>query len=92
MRIYVAEDIKKYMLTMESIVNIMTIFPFLVISYTIKEPQDNWRFFVRMLDLLRMHLLLRIALYIENDLTRALIKIMIAGRCYRYIQINHSLF
>ena len=60
MRIYAAEDFKKYILTMESIVNMVTIFPFMIITYTMNDPEDKWRFFVRMVDLLRIIILLRI--------------------------------
>ena len=84
MRIYVAEDMQKYILTTESIVNIVTIFPYFIISFTIEEPMSKWRFFVRMLDLLRMQILLRVTQYIENDLTRELIKIIVGGKHYNY--------
>jgi hypothetical protein len=60
MRIYAAEDVRKYIMTMESLVNLVTIFPFMVVTYTIDDPLSNWRFFVRMLDLLRIMVLLRI--------------------------------
>jgi hypothetical protein len=60
MRIYAAEDVRKYIMTMESLVNMVTIFPFMIVTYTIDDPKDNWRFFVRMLDLLRIMVLLRI--------------------------------
>jgi hypothetical protein len=38
MRIYVAEDVRKYLFTMESIVNLITIFPYFVITFTIDDP------------------------------------------------------
>lgn len=38
MRIYAAEDVRKYLFTMESIVNMVTIFPFLIITYTVNNP------------------------------------------------------
>jgi hypothetical protein len=59
-RIYVAEDFRKYFFTMESIVNIVTTVPFFVIIYTVSERESRWRFFVRTLDLIRLHLLIRI--------------------------------
>jgi hypothetical protein len=80
MRVYAAEDIRKYIFTMESLVNMVTIFPFLIITYTINNPKSDWRFFVRMLDLLRILVLLRVTQYIENELTRELIKIIIGGK------------
>ena len=60
MRIYAAEDVKKYMLTMESIVNMITVFPFMIVTYTVNDLESRWRFLVRMLDLLRIMILLRI--------------------------------
>ena len=78
-RIYVAEDVRKYLFTMESIVNIVTILPFFVIIYTVNDRESRWRFFVRTLDLIRLHLLIRITQYIENEVTRELIKIMFSG-------------
>ena len=60
MRLYVAEDIRKYILLMDSIVNMMTILPFFIITYTIDDPFSIWRFFVRMLDLLRIQVILRV--------------------------------
>jgi cation transport ATPase len=59
-RVYAAEDFRKFILTMENIVNIITIFPFLIITYTINDTTSRWRFFVRMLDLLRILVLLRV--------------------------------
>jgi hypothetical protein len=78
-RIYVAEDLRKYILTMESIVNIITIFPYFIITFTDDDPESKWRFFVRMIDLLRMQVLLRVTQYIENDLTRELINIIVGA-------------
>ncbi len=69
MRIYAAEDVRKYILSMESFVNMVTVFPFLIVTYTIDDPMSNWRFFVRMLDLLRIMVLLRVTKYIENELS-----------------------
>ena len=60
MRIYASEDVKKYTMTMESIVNMISVFPFMIFTYTIEDVTSNWRFFVRMLDLLRIMVLLRI--------------------------------
>ncbi len=60
MRVYAAEDIRKFIFTMENIVNMISIFPFLIITYTITDPESRWRFFVRMLDLLRILVLLRV--------------------------------
>jgi hypothetical protein len=60
MRVYAAEDFRKAILTMENIVNMITIFPFLIITYTISDAESRWRFFVRMIDLLRILVLLRI--------------------------------
>lgn len=37
MRIYVAEDVRKYIMTMDSLVNIVTILPFFIIIYTIND-------------------------------------------------------
>lgn len=65
---------------MENIVNMISIFPFLIITYTINDPESRWRFFVRMLDLLRILVLLRITQYIENELSRELVKILIGGK------------
>jgi len=79
MRVYASEDVRKYIVTMESLVNIVTVFPFIVVTYTIDDPKSSWRFFVRMLDLMRIMILLRITQYIENELSRELIKIMIGG-------------
>ena len=79
MRVYAAEDVRKYIVTMESLVNMVTVFPFIVVTYTIDDPKSSWRFFVRMLDLMRIMILLRITQYIENELSRELIKIMIGG-------------
>jgi hypothetical protein len=45
---------------MESLVNMVTVFPFIVVTYTIDDPKSSWRFFVRMLDLMRIMILLRI--------------------------------
>lgn len=80
MRIYAAEDVKKYTMTMESIVNMISVFPFLIVTYTIDDTTSYWRFFVRMLDLLRIMVLLRITQYIENELSRELIKIIVGGK------------
>lgn len=79
MRIYAAEDVRKYIITMESIVNMISVFPFLIVTYTIDDPESYWRFFVRMLDLLRIMVLLRITQYIEDELHRELIEIIIGG-------------
>jgi len=38
MRIYAAEDIRKYLFSMDSIVNMVTILPFFSITYTISDP------------------------------------------------------
>ncbi len=86
MRIYAAEDFRKAIFTMENIVNMISIFPFLIITYTINDPESRWRFFVRMLDLLRILVLLRITQYIENELSRELVKILIGGKSF--ITIN----
>jgi len=82
MRVYAAEDFRKFIFTMENIVNMISIFPFLIITYTISDPESRWRFFVRMLDLLRILVLLRITQYIENELSRELVKIMVGGKPY----------
>jgi len=37
MRIYAAEDVKKYIMTMESLVHMVTIFPFMIVTYTIDD-------------------------------------------------------
>jgi hypothetical protein len=60
MRVYASEDVRKYIVTMESLVNMVTVFPFIVVTYTIDDPKSSWRFFVRMLDLMRIMILLRI--------------------------------
>ena len=41
MRIYAAEDARKYKVTTESIVNMVSIFPFIVVAYTIDDPTVN---------------------------------------------------
>lgn len=87
MRIYAAEDVKKYTLTMESIVNMISVFPFMIVTYTIDDTTSNWRFFVRMLDLLRIMVLLRITQYIENELSRELIKIIVGGKYYAIMKL-----
>lgn len=87
MRIYAAEDVRKYIITMESIVNMLTVFPFLIVTYTIDDSESNWRFFVRMLDLLRIMVLLRITQYIEDELHRELIEIIIGGNFFASLLI-----
>lgn len=90
MRIYVAEDLRKYLFTMESIINIITIFPYFVLTFTIDDRYSIWIFFVRMIDLLRMQVLLRVTQYIENDLTRELVKIIVGGKYYTFALVDSS--
>lgn len=66
---------------MESFVNIVTTLPFFAIMYTVQDPYSIWRFFVRMLDLMRLQILFRITSYVENELTRELIKIITGCKC-----------
>lgn len=82
MRIYVAEDVRKYLLSFESIVCILTTLPYFTVSFTVTNRYSVWRFFVRMLDLLRIYVLMRVCQYIENDLSRELVKIMVGGKIH----------
>jgi|LauGreDrversion4_2_1035121.scaffolds.fasta_scaffold49952_5 hypothetical protein len=80
LRIYVAEDFRKYMMSFESIISIVTSLPYFAVTFTSVDPYSDWRFFVRMLDLLRIYVLFRLCYYIENDLPRELTKIIIGGK------------
>jgi len=80
MRIYVAEDFRKYILSFESIICMATTIPYFGVTFTSLGRRSQWRFFIRLLDLLRINVLFRLCYYIENDLPRELSKIIIGGK------------
>lgn len=79
-RIYVAEDFRKYILSFESIICMATTIPYFAVTFTALDRRNQWRFFIRLLDLLRIYVLFRLCYYIENDLPRELTKIIIGGK------------
>lgn len=76
-KIYVAKSFSKFIISMESIIDILTIFPYLIATLSMQDPTDFWYLFWRMLDLLRVLSLYRLLKYIENDINRELWKIIL---------------
>ena len=61
-----------------------SIFPFIIIFFTIDEVFSFWVLFSKMLDLLRISILFRLLKYTESDLSRELSKILIGGKPYNF--------
>jgi len=79
LRLYTAQNFSTYFLSLQSFVEIATIFPYIIVSLAVEDPMSFWNYFVRMLDLLRILTLFRALKYIENDINRELCKIIIGA-------------
>lgn len=79
LKLYTAKNMQSYLLSLENFIDIVTIFPYLVITLSSDDPTFFWNFFVRMLDLLRILTLFRVLKHIEDDFSRELGKIIIGA-------------
>jgi voltage-gated potassium channel len=79
LRLYTAQNFSKYLFSLENIVEVVTILPYITVSLSVDDPYNFWNFFVRMLDLLRVLVLFRLLKYTENEISRELSRIIIGA-------------
>lgn len=91
LRLYTAKNISKYLTSLENLVEVTTIFPYLIVSLSVRNPIDFWNFFVRMLDILRILVFFRLLKYTENEISRELSRIIVGGKIYIFISNNITL-
>ena len=67
-RLYTAKNFVNYLTSMESIIDLISVFPFLISTFATNDNTLFINFFCRMLDIIRILALLRLVHYIDNDI------------------------
>jgi hypothetical protein len=80
LRLYTAKNLTKYLSSLENLVEVITILPYIIVSLSVKNPFEFWNFFVRMLDILRILVFFRLLKYTENEISRELSRIIVGGK------------
>jgi hypothetical protein len=76
-RLYTAKNFLTYLISTESIIEIVACIPFLIVTLSVRDNRNFYCFFFRMADLCRLLSLYRLTNYIENDINRDLSNIVI---------------
>lgn len=67
-RLYTAKNFLGYLTSLESIIDLISVIPFLICTFAINDNTNFIIFFCRMLDIVRFLSLLRLVHYIDNDI------------------------
>ena len=79
LRLYTSKNFAKFILSLENLVELATILPYIIVSLSVDNPRNFWNYFVRMLDLLRILVLFRLLKYFANEISRELSRIIIGA-------------
>jgi len=77
LRLYTAKNFSKYFLSVDSFVDLLTTFPYVVLNLAVTDIANFWLLLTKMLDLLRLMTINRVIKYIENDINKELSNIIL---------------